>query len=104
MKSESGGQAKDKMARSASRQLEPVAESRAFLNLGRVALAAGVLAVAAAGVAAFVPRSKLGFLAEPLRLAAESPVATALAVWVISVWNSAPRAPVFDDLRPFDEF
>lgn len=80
-------------------------ESKGF-NYARLALGAGILAVAAVGVAAFVPRKKLAVVTEPLTNLAKLPLAAAVTAWAMGLWNdaTAPRAPVFDDLRPFDEF
>src|SRR3569833_747616 len=80
-------------------------ESKGF-NYARLALGAGILAVAAVGVAAFVPRKKLAVVTEPLTNLAKLPVAAAVTAWAMGQWHdaTAPRAPVFDDLRPFDEF
>jgi hypothetical protein len=80
-------------------------DSRGF-NYTRLALGAGLLAVAAVGVAAFVPRRKLAIVTEPLSNLAKLPVAAAVTAWAMGLWHdaTAPRAPVFDDLRPFDEF
>jgi len=36
--------------------------------------------------------------------ALEWPVIGAVALWAASLWNDVPRAPQFDDLRPYDEF
>jgi hypothetical protein len=67
---------------------------------------AGLLAVAAVGVAAFVPRRRLAQVTGPIRDLAHSPVALAALAWMAGLWReaTAPQAPVFDDLRPFDEF
>jgi hypothetical protein len=75
-------------------------------NYLRLALGAGLLAAAAVGVAAFVPRRHLAFVTEPLAGLAKLPVAAAIAAWATDLWRdaTAPQAPVFDDLRPFDEF
>jgi hypothetical protein len=75
-------------------------------NYLRLALGAGLLAAAAVGVAAFVPRRHLAFVTEPLAGLARLPVAAAVTAWAMDLWRdaTAPRAPVFDDLRPFDEF
>jgi len=80
-------------------------DSKGF-SYTRLALGAGLLAVAAVGVAAFVPRKKLAMVTEPLSNLAKLPVAAAVTAWAMGLWNeaTAPRAPVFDDLRPFDEF
>ena len=75
-------------------------------NYMRLALGAGLLAAAAIGVAAFVPRRKLAFITEPLAGVAKLPLAAAVTAWAMNLWHeaTAPQAPVFDDLRPFDEF
>jgi hypothetical protein len=75
-------------------------------NYTRLALGAGLLAAAAIGVAAFVPRRRLAFVTEPLADLAKLPVAAAITAWAMGIWHdaAAPQAPVFDDLRPFDEF
>ena len=72
----------------------------------RLMLGAGLLAVAAVGVAAFVPRRRLAQVTGPIRELAHSPVALAALAWVTGLWReaTAPQAPVFDVLRPFDEF
>ncbi len=82
-----------------------MAENRGT-NYAKLALGAGLLAVAAIGVAAFVPRRKLAMVTEPFTNIAKLPVAAAVTAWAVGLWHSAtaPQAPVFDDLRPFDEF
>ena len=83
-----------------------MAEDSKGFNYARLALGAGLIAVAAVGVAAFVPRRRLAMITEPLAGVAKLPVAAALTAWAMGLWNdaTAPQAPVFDDLRPFDEF
>ena len=73
-------------------------------NYLRLALGAGILAAAAVGVAMFVPRRRLAMVAEPLADLAKLPVAAAVTAWAMGLWRdaTAPRAPVFDDLRPFE--
>lgn len=80
-------------------------DSKGF-NYTRLAIGAGLLAAAAVGVAAFVPRRKLALVTEPLAGLARLPVAAAVTAWAMGLWHeaTAPQAPVFDDLRPFDEF
>ena len=75
-------------------------------NYARLALGAGLLAAAAVSVAVFVPRKRLAFVTEPLAGIAKLPVAAAVTAWAMGLWAeaTAPQAPVFDDLRPFDEF
>lgn len=75
-------------------------------NYFRLALGAGLLAAAAVGVAAFVPRRHFAFVTEPLADLARSPAALAVAAWATGLWRdaTAPQAPAFNDLRPFDEF
>jgi hypothetical protein len=31
-------------------------------------------------------------------------VVSVVTLWAASLWNSEPRAPQFNDLRPYDEF
>jgi hypothetical protein len=83
-----------------------MSEAHRGTNYARLALGAGLLAVAAVGVAAFVPRRRLAMIAEPVRDLARSPLMVAALAWVTGMWReaAAPHAPVFDDLRPFDEF
>ncbi len=83
-----------------------MSEGRRGTNYVRLALGAGLLAVAAVSVAAFVPRRRLALVTEPIRDLAASPLAVAALAWVTGLWReaTAPQAPVFDDLRPFDEF
>ncbi len=75
-------------------------------NYAKLALGAGLLAAAAIGIAAFVPRKKLACITEPMANLAKLPVAAAVTAWAAGLWQAAtaPQAPVFDDLRPFDEF
>ena len=83
-----------------------MAEEQKGTNYARLALGAGLLAVAAVSIAVFVPRRRLAFVTEPLSGLAKLPVAAAVTAWAVSLWHdaTAPQAPVFDDLRPFDEF
>ena len=75
-------------------------------NYLRLAVGAGVLAAAAVGLAVFVPRRRWVAMAEPFRTVLKSPMAVAATAWAVGLWNEATRSgpPVFDDLRPFDEF
>ena len=41
---------------------------------------------------------------DAIKGALEWPAISAVALWAASLWNEAPRAPQFDDLRPYDEF
>jgi hypothetical protein len=83
-----------------------MAEASKGTNYVRLAVGAGLLAAAAVGVAIFVPRRRLAFVTEPLAEIAKLPIAAAVTAWAVSLWReaAAPQAPVFDDLRPFDEF
>jgi hypothetical protein len=83
-----------------------MAEDSKGTNYVRLAVGAGLLAAAAVGVAVFVPRRRLAFVTEPLAGLAKLPIAAAVTAWAMSLWHdaTAPQAPVFDDLRPFDEF
>ena len=75
-------------------------------NYAKLVLGAGLLAVAAVSVAVFVPRRRLALVTGPLAEIAKLPIAAAIAAWATGLWRdaTAPQAPVFDDLRPFDEF
>jgi hypothetical protein len=79
-------------------------EDRKGISLIHLAVGAGILAVAAVSVAAFVPRRRWAVAGDAMRGALEWPVVSAITLWAASLWNSAPRAPQFDDLRPYDEF
>jgi hypothetical protein len=83
-----------------------MAEDSKGTNYARLALGAGLLAAAAVTVAVFVPRRRLAFVTEPLAGLAKLPIAAAVTAWAVGLWHeaTAPQAPVFDDLRPFDEF
>jgi hypothetical protein len=83
-----------------------MAEECKGTNYTRLALGAGLLAAAAVSVAVFVPRRRLAFVTEPLAGLVKLPVAAAVTAWAMGLWHeaTAPQAPVFDDLRPFDEF
>ena len=75
------------------------------VNLVKLSVTAGMLAVAVLGVALLVPRRRYAMLGEPFRMAAQSPIASAVALWFAGLINAAaPSPPVFNDLRPFDEF
>ena len=83
-----------------------MAEEQKGSNLVRLALGAGIIAAAAVSVAVFVPRRRWQALASPLKGVAATPLAAAVTAWAINLWAdvTAPTPPVFDDLRPFDEF
>jgi len=83
-----------------------MSEARRGSKFTRLALGAGLLAVAAVSVAIFVPRRRLAQVTGPIRELANSSMAVATLAWLTGLWReaTAPRAPVFDDLRPFDEF
>lgn len=83
-----------------------MAEDSKGTNYVRLAVGAGLLAAAAVGVAMFVPRRRLAIVTEPLAELVKLPIAAAATAWAMSLWRdlTAPQAPVFDDLRPFDEF
>jgi len=83
-----------------------MAEESKGINYTRLALGAGLLAAAAVSIAVFVPRRHLALVTEPLAGLAKLPVAAAVTAWAVRLWQdaTAPQAPVFDDLRPFDEF
>lgn len=75
-------------------------------NYVRLAIGAGVLAAAAVGLALFVPRRRWVAMAEPFRGLAQSPWAVAATAWAVGLWHEATQSgpPVFNDMRPFDEF
>jgi hypothetical protein len=83
-----------------------MAEEEKGSNLLRLALGAGLLAAAAVSVAVFVPRRRWQAIGAPLQGLAATPIAAAVTAWAIKLWAdvTAPTPPVFDDLRPFDEF
>jgi hypothetical protein len=83
-----------------------MAQESKGINYVRLAIGAGLLAAAAVCVAMFVPRRRLAFVTEPLAELAKLPMAAAVTAWAVKLWReaTAPQAPVFDDLRPFDEF
>ena len=92
-----------------SRQKEKetvMAEDTKGSNLVRLAVGAGLLATVAVGVAVLVPRRRWASAAAPLRAALDLPVAVAVTGWLAGLWDdfTAPTPPIFDDLRPFDEF
>ena len=79
-------------------------EERKGISLFHIAVGAGILAVAAVGVAAFVPRRRWAIAGDALKGALDWPVISAVTLWAASLWNSEPRAPQFNDLRPYDDF
>ena len=83
-----------------------MAEDQKTLNYTRLALGAGLLAAAAVSIAVFVPRRRLAVVTEPFVNLSKLPAAAAITAWALRLWQdaTAPTAPVFDDLRPFDEF
>ena len=81
-----------------------MSEERKGISFMRLALGAGIIAVAAVGVAAFVPRRRWVMAGEALKGALDWPLVSAVTLWAASLFSAAPRAPQFDDLRPYDEF
>jgi hypothetical protein len=79
-------------------------EERKGISLFHLAVGAGIIAVAAVGVAAFVPKSRWARMGDSLKGALDWPVVSVVTLWAASLWNSEPRAPQFNDLRPYDEF
>jgi hypothetical protein len=75
-------------------------------NLVRLAIGAGIVAAGAVALAVFVPRQRWAAAAAPFRAAMKLPVAVAVTAWAARLWDdvTAPTPPIFDDLRPFDEF
>jgi hypothetical protein len=83
-----------------------MAEDSRSSNLVRLAVGAGIIAAGAVALAVFVPRRRWQQAAAPFRAAMELPVAAAVAAWAAGLWANmtAPTPPMFDDMRPFDEF
>jgi hypothetical protein len=83
-----------------------MAEDRKGISLMRLAVGAGIIAAGAVALAVFVPRRRWTQAAAPLRTALNLPVAAAIAAWATGLWANvtAPTPPIFDDMRPFDEF
>jgi hypothetical protein len=83
-----------------------MAEDNRSSNLMRLAVGAGIIAAGAVALAVFVPRRRWQQAATPFRAAMELPVAAAIAAWATGLWANmtAPTPPMFDDMRPFDEF
>jgi hypothetical protein len=83
-----------------------MAEDRKGISLVRLAVGAGILAAGAVALAVFVPRRRWAAAAAPLRAAMNLPIAAAVAAWATGLWDNvtAPTPPMFDDMRPFDEF
>jgi len=83
-----------------------MADEQKGSSLLRLALGAGLLAAAVVGLAVFVPRSRWQAMTAPLRGLSAAPLAAAVTAWAASLWHdvTAPSPPVFDDLRPFDDF
>jgi len=83
-----------------------MSEESKGISYTKLALGAGLLAAAAVSIAVFVPRRHLALVTEPLSGLAKIPAAAAVTAWAVKLWQdaTAPQAPVFDDLRPFDEF
>jgi hypothetical protein len=79
-------------------------EDRKGISLFHLAVGAGIIAAAAVGVAAFVPKRRWAMAGDALKGALDWPVVSAVTLWAASLWNDAPRAPQFNDLRPYDEF
>jgi hypothetical protein len=83
-----------------------MAENSKGTSLVRLAVGAGIIAAGAVALAVFVPRRRWAAAAAPLRAAMNLPVAAAIAAWATGLWDdvTAPTPPIFDDMRPFDEF
>ena len=75
-------------------------------NYVRLAVGAGVLAAAAVGLVLFVPRRRWVAMAEPFKGVLKAPMVVAMTAWAAGLWHEATQSgpPVFNDLRPFDEF
>jgi hypothetical protein len=83
-----------------------MAEDRKGISLVRLAVGAGIIAAGAVALAVFVPRRRWQAVAAPLKGLAATPAVAAMTAGALNIWGDmmAPTPPVFDDLRPFDEF
>ena len=79
-------------------------EDRKGVSLVHLAIGAGVIAVAAVGVAALVPRRRWAMAGDAIKGALEWPAIAGIGVWLGTMLQDAPRAPQFDDMRPYDDF
>ncbi len=79
-------------------------EDRKGVSLVHLAIGAGVLAVAAVGVATLVPRRRWAEAGDAIKGALEWPAVAGVALWLGSLMQDSPRAPQFNDMRPYDEF
>jgi len=79
-------------------------EERKGISLFHLAVGAGIIAVAAVGVVAFVPKRRWGQAGDALKGVLDWPVVSAVTLWAAALWNSEPKAPQFNDLRPYDDF
>ena len=79
-------------------------EDRKGVSLVHLAIGAGVIAVAAVGVAALVPRSRWAAAGDAIKGALEWPAIAGVGLWLGSMLQDSPRAPQFNDMRPYDEF
>jgi len=83
---------------------EKMTEDRKGVSLVHLAIGAGVIAVAAVGVATLVPRRRWAEAGDAIKGALELPAIAGVAVWLGSLLQDSPRAPQFNDMRPYDEF
>lgn len=83
-------------------------EDRKGVSLVHLAIGAGVIAVAAVGVAALMPRRRWAMAGDAIndavKGALELPAVAGMALWLGTLLQAGPRAPQFDDMRPYDEF
>jgi len=83
-------------------------EDRKGVSLVHLAIGAGVIAVAAVGVAALVPRRRWAMAGDAIndavKGALECSAIAGIGAWLGSLLQESPRAPQFNDLRPYDEF
>jgi hypothetical protein len=96
----------DEARHNGAKQEKIMTEQEKGSNLVRLAIGAGILAAVGVSLAVFVPRRRWQAMGTPLRGLAATPLAVAVTAWAANLWSdvTAPTPPVFDDLRPFDEF
>jgi hypothetical protein len=83
---------------------EKMTEDRKGVSLVHLAIGAGVIAVAAVGVATLVPRRRWTEAGDAIKGALEWPLIAGAGVWLASLLQDSPRAPQFNDMRPYDDF
>ena len=83
-----------------------MAEDRKGTSLVRLAVGAGIIAAGAVARPCSC-RAAAGRRPRPRCVPPSNPpIAAAIAAWAAGLWAdvTAPTPPMFDDMRPFDEF